>query len=123
MTTIDPRSGIAAALQARLAAAAATRKHAPAPPSGTRNEAAATAARPGMAERIRAIAADDPQRRSRAVRIFLEAELLQAFGGELLNDPQFAVMVDAVHRQMREDPQLARASEALADLLLAGQAG
>jgi hypothetical protein len=55
--------------------------------------------------------------------MFLESELLREFGGELLNDPQFATMVDAVHRQMREDPQLARAAEALADVLLAGQAG
>lgn len=121
MTLIDPRRGITAALQAQVAAARVRDRTAAwtaARPPGT-----AAAAGPALAERIRAIPADDPQRRSRAVRLFLESELLREFGADLLGDPQFATMVDAVHQQMREDPQIARAAEALADLLLADKAG
>lgn len=121
MTLIDPRHGVAAALQAQVAAARA-RGRATSPAAAALPGMAASAGQV-LAERIRALPADDPQRRTRAVRMFLESELLREFGGELLNDPQFATMVDAVHRQMREDPQLARAAEALADVLLAGQAG
>jgi hypothetical protein len=121
MTLIDPRHGVAVALQARLAAARA-RGRAASPAAASRAGTAASAGQV-LAERIRAIPADDPQRRPRAVRLFLESELLREFGGDLLNDPQFATMVDAVHRQLCEDPQLARAAEALADVLLAGEPG
>jgi len=116
MSTIDPRIGLQAALQARVAASRARAHPADA---GRPGDAAAAPVASSLAARIQAIPADDPGRRARAVRMFLESELLREFGADLINDPQFAMMVDAVHRQMRDDPAIAEAADALADLLLA----
>jgi hypothetical protein len=72
-----------------------------------------------MAQRLAAIAPEDPERRQKAVRIYLESELAHEFGAALLNDPAFAQMVDAVQQQMQEDAQTAVALQALGELLLA----
>ncbi|HET8744062.1 MAG TPA: hypothetical protein VFM98_00535, partial [Ramlibacter sp.] len=74
-----------------------------------------------VAQRIAALAPQDPQRARKAVRIYLEAELAREFGAKLLNDPQFPALVDAVQERMEGDAEMARAVEALARLLLAGQ--
>ena len=116
MTIIDPRIGLAAALQAQAAARRSRERSAT---NAAMGEAPVASPALSLADRIRAIPADDPQRRGRAVRMFLESELLREFGGGLVNDPQFAAMVDAVHQQMRDDPAMAQATEALADVLLA----
>ena len=119
MTIIDPRVGLAAALQAQ---AAVLRPQGRSPTNAAAGEARAAASTLALADRIRSIPADDPQRRSRALRMFLESELLREFGADLVNDPLFAAMVDAVHQQMRQDPVIAQAADALADVLLAGGA-
>jgi hypothetical protein len=74
-----------------------------------------------MAQRIAAIAPDDPERPRKAVRIYLEAELAREFGAGLLNDPEFPALLDAVQQRMQEDAQTASAVESLANLLLAGR--
>src|SRR4051812_24806243 len=68
-----------------------------------------------VAQRIQAIAPDDPNRRQKAVRAFLQAELLREFGDELLNDPQFGTLLDAVQEQMAQDEKIAAAVSALGD--------
>lgn len=74
------------------------------------------------AERLRAIAADDPQREQKALRVFLESVLLAELGSELVSDPAFGAMVDHVVRQLQADPELARAAgEASAMLLNSSQ--
>jgi hypothetical protein len=73
-----------------------------------------------MARRLEAIPAADPDRRRKAVRVYLECELAREFGAPLLNDPQFPQMLDAVQEQMQQDAQVAAAVHALGDLLLAG---
>lgn len=70
---------------------------------------------------MQAIAPDDPHRRQKAVRVFLQAELVREFGDTLLNDPQFGAMLDAVQGQMAQDETTAAAVKALGDLLLAGK--
>ena len=75
-----------------------------------------------LAHRIQSIAPDDPDRRRKAVRLFLQAELLREFGAALLNDPQLGAMLDAVQEQMAQDEMTAAAVSALGDLLLAGKA-
>jgi hypothetical protein len=72
----------------------------------------------GMAQRIHAIAADDPDRRQKAVRVFLESELAREFGSNLLNDAAFSHMLDDVQHQMQQDAQTAAAVHALGELLL-----
>lgn len=71
-----------------------------------------------VAQRIRAIPRDDPERERKAFRLFLETVLLSELGAALVNDPQFAVMVDHVQAQMESDAQLRRASLDAARVLL-----
>lgn len=78
--------------------------------------------------RIRSLDADDPDRPRRAVRVYLEAVLLQEFGQSLLEDPGFPSMLDSVQQQIGEEPELAAAAEKVAGVLLersrlAGRAG
>ncbi|MBA2673918.1 hypothetical protein [Ramlibacter sp.] len=70
------------------------------------------------AERIRGIRADDPQKKQKAVRVFLESVLLSELGPALVNDPGFSRMVDHVQQQFQDDPQLAQAADQAAELLL-----
>jgi hypothetical protein len=74
------------------------------------------------AQRIGSIEPTDPHRRQKAARIYLEAELIREFGSDLLNDPAFPQMLDAIQQQMQADAQTAAAVNALGDLLLAGKA-
>jgi hypothetical protein len=120
LTTIDPSNPIALALRAQLAAVRE---------QGRAKAGAAARDRPAelgrttgaLAQGIAAIAPDDPDRRRKAVRVFLQAEILREFGQSLLNDPQFGTMLDAVQEQMGQDEKTAAAVSALGDLLLAGQ--
>ena len=120
MTTIDPSSQVALALQSQVAAMKERGK--------TKGSAAQqTVATPHgtvsgtLAHGVRAIAPDDPNRRQKAVRLFLQAELVREFGDALLNDPQFGTMLDAVQEQMARDEKTAAAVSALGELLLAGK--
>jgi hypothetical protein len=118
MTTIDPSTHLAQLLHRQIASAAATGKvargRADKQSSPTTTSRVATLA----AERIRSIRADDPQRRSKALRVFLECVMQQAFGAEAVHDPNFAPMLQAVEQQMRDDPQVSAAADALARVLL-----
>lgn len=122
MTTIDPRTQLAGALQAQLAAVRERAQAGPAAEAKSPAKGAAAssqAAASAMLQRLQAIARDDPERRRKAVRLFLESEFAREFGGELLNDPAFPQMLDAVQEQMQADAQTAAAVDALGDLLLA----
>ncbi|MGZ3182490.1 MAG: hypothetical protein ACXU8N_08625 [Telluria sp.] len=87
-----------------------------------RTRAAAAGARPRMeeriAQRVRGIDADDPQRPRKVFRVFLEAVLLDQLGETLVNDPGFYNLVDQVQRSMEADRELARAIEQAAGALL-----
>ena len=124
MSPIQLNPALAAALQSRLAAAQ-SRGRTPAPAAGqpaARAADAGGAAAAAMARRIAAIDRSDPDRRRKAVRVVLEAELARAFGPGPLNDPGFPHMLDAVQDQMQGDGQTAAAVHALGELLLAGPA-
>ena len=71
-----------------------------------------------IVQRIALIAADDPERDHKVFRAFLEANLLAEFGEQLLRDPSFATMVDAVHKQMLGDDETAAAVKQSVHLLL-----
>lgn len=123
MTTIDPNQPLAAALQAQVAALrerAAARVSAGPPPDQAAAQQPLSAA---MMQRIAAIDGADPQRRRKAVRMLLEAELAREFGATLLNDPALPQILDAVQDRMQADAQLADAVHALGDWLLAQSAG
>ncbi|MDK2125892.1 hypothetical protein [Parachitinimonas caeni] len=60
-----------------------------------------------MARRVRAISKDDPDRGRKAFRVFLESLLLTELGEELINDPEFHLLVDRVQQQMEANGQVA----------------
>ena len=118
MTTIDPRQSVPA-LPVRLASLrqelARTRRASSGAQASHTDASAAV-----LAQRIAAIAPDDPERRRKAVRLVLEAELAREFGASLLGDPRCADMLDAIQQQMQRDPESARAVDSLGDWLLSG---
>jgi hypothetical protein len=120
LTTIDPSSQVALALQSQVAAmkerGKAKGSAAQQPGSAPHGTVSGT-----LAQRMQAIAPDDPDRRQKAVRLFLQAEMVREFGDALLNDPQFGTMLDAVQEQMARDEKTAAAVSALGELLLAGK--
>ncbi|HEX2546850.1 MAG TPA: hypothetical protein VHL79_18350 [Ramlibacter sp.] len=116
MTTIDPRQQLAAALQSQVAALRARRPAGSSQPPKAQTQRTDQAA---LAQRLKGIAGEDPDRRQKAVRVFLESEFAREFGDSMLNDPAFGQMVDAVQAQMAGDAQTAAAVHALGDLLLA----
>ena len=121
VTTIDPRMQLAAALQAQLASVR-DRARVPQRATGVGAAAAPGAQAAGMAQRIVGIDRGDPDRRRKAVRIYLESELAREFGAGLLNDPSLPQLLDAVQQCMQEDAATAAAVEAVGELLLAGSA-
>jgi uncharacterized protein with ATP-grasp and redox domains len=105
----------AKALEQRTAASAQPASEAPA--QARRRQVARH-----VLQRVREIGADDPQRRRRAMRVFLEGNVLALFGIEALADSQMQRMLDDVLQTMQADSQLATAVERAADRLLAGDA-
>jgi hypothetical protein len=69
-------------------------------------------------QRVQAIAPDDPQRRRKAFRIFLESVLVDELGKDLLNDPAYHRIVDEVCRTMEGNRALAPAIDKAGDYLL-----
>jgi len=72
-------------------------------------------------QRVRAIGRDDPQRGRKALRVFLEAALLDELGQHLLADPRFFDLVDEVQAALEQDASCQPVLEqAMAQLLAAG---
>jgi hypothetical protein len=116
VTAIDPRAPVVAALHAQLSAPA--RRLRARVPVAPQSPGAAQTPTMVVVQRLAAIDRADPDRRRKAVRLVLEAQLAREFGPDLLNDPGFPVMLDAVQQDMEADVQAAAAARALGDLLL-----
>ncbi len=122
MTGLDPANQLAALI--RVQVSSLRRRQTAGPELGRRQPATTTPHPPGpdlatvVAQRIRSVARDDPQRERKAFRIFLETVLLSELGQELVSDPTFALMVDHVQSQMESDPDLAKAAGDASRLLL-----
>lgn len=122
MTGLDPASQLAALI--RVQVSSLRRPQAAGPGIGRRQQPASAAAAGSpdlatvVAQRIRSVARDDPQRERKAFRIFLETVLLSELGQELVGDPAFVLMVDHVQGQMESDPDLAKAAGDASRLLL-----
>lgn len=71
-----------------------------------------------VARAVVAIAADDPQRRRKAFRVYLQAALARAFGIRAVEAKSFQDLVDRVQETMELDPQLRDAIEAAGKMLL-----
>lgn len=120
MTTVDASQRLALLLRTQMAAFKAPTQGRRSRMTGSQapNQAPDLAA--VVAQRIQALSPDDPDRKRKALRIFLESLLLQQLGGSLLHDASFTDMVDSVQRQMEADREIAEAAAALSDLLLSG---
>lgn len=88
------------------------------PPRSTRPGQAAPDQQAVIAQRVMAIGADDPQRRRKAFRIFLESILSSELGGDLINDPAFHRLVDQVQRTMEGNAELLPAIDRAGAFLL-----
>jgi hypothetical protein len=120
VTSIDPRQRLAAIVRDQVAALRERAAAQPPPGSGKQgvHPGAATALPGLLAQRIGAISHDDPERRQKAFRVFLETALLHRLGGALIRDASFPTLVDAVQQRMQADAQLAGAADELALHLL-----
>jgi hypothetical protein len=123
LTRIDPAAHLASLIRAAATARVVPRKpqpetagaavrHAPAP--------TASSVQALVARQVGAIAVDDPNRRRKAFRVFLEAVLLDQFGAERIGDHGFNQLIDQVLVEMESDPALVEAMTDAADQLLAG---
>jgi hypothetical protein len=118
---LDPTSQLAALIRVQVAALRRQQpgKAMPAPKQASSGDhSAAPDVAAVIAQRIRSISADDPERERKALRVFLETVLLTELGADLVNDPSFSAMVDHVQREMASDPDLAAASREAAQTLL-----
>jgi hypothetical protein len=125
MASIDPANQINALVRTVLARRQKTL--AAGKSRNTREQPDATRQRSSGLEqlllrRIHAVAADDPDRRQKVFRAFLEANLLAEFGEQLANAPEFAQMVSEVQAQMEGDPRLASAIDEVVKTMLDGPA-
>lgn len=102
----------AAARQVRLD------KAAPARTARTPEARAGHGAQSLVLQRVLAIPADDPQRRRKAFRIFLESVLADELGKDLLTDPAYHRIVEDVHRTMERNSALAAAIDKAGEYLL-----
>lgn len=122
MSAIDPSSPLLA--QIRAQALAWKRRVAPRG-SGQAEEqlgdGSADKAQDWLAQVARgvvAISADDPQRRRKAFRIYLQAALARECRIRASNDPAFQDLVDRVQETMEADPRLRAAMATAGDMLL-----
>lgn len=111
MDPINRLNGIAELLRKRIAGDATAKgkafaaKEAPASARQT-GPAIAEALRQRIGLAIEGIAEDDPARRRKAMRLFVENVLTWQFGDALLNDPAFASLADDVQRTLEQEPGL-----------------
>lgn len=122
MSTIGSTTQLLA--QIRAHAVAFRRQHPPAGPAARAGRAASKAAgaAPDWTEQVAravvAIAPDDPQRRRRAFRIYLQAVLSRECGIVEVETAAFQDLVERVQHAIEAAPQLRRAVERAGELLL-----
>lgn len=88
----------------------------PATPKDGLKITAQLALEPKWVQRLQGISPDDPERKRKAFRIFLESVLEKELGSAFQSDIQFAQVVEQVLQQIESDPELNESS------LLAGEA-
>ena len=115
MSGITPTDRLAPVLRQALQAGRRRASGAAPPPPAKHG---ATAIPPAVLRRVAAIDRGDPQRRHKALSIFLESILMRELGAQLLDDAAFPGLVEAVQEQIAQDTELAQAAHQLADLLL-----
>lgn len=98
-----------------------TAGHTAAKPARTAAPAAAHDWTPGsnLLGRLQSLGQQDPDRRRKAFRLFMESVLATEFSAHITGTPTIGPLVDQVILRMDQDPQLHQASLDAADALLA----
>lgn len=73
---------------------------------------------PKWVQRLQGISPDDPERKRKAFRIFLEAVLEKDLGAAFQNNILFSQVVEQVLQQIESDPELREQSLRAGDALL-----
>ena len=120
VTTIDASQRLAHLLRAQVAAFRTAPRSQASAAGVAHAQGRVSDLASSVAARIQALAKDDPDRKRKALRIYLESLLMQHLGTDLLRDASFVAMVDAVQQQMEQDGEIAAAADRLAGILLAG---
>ena len=120
MTGISGIGRIAQAISLHGAAARSKSLDARAPSAGkvAQDQLQSPEFRAQAALRLREISSEDPQRRRKAFRIFLEGTLADMLGDEAPADPTFQALIDRVQLAMETDPELVIDMDRAADVLL-----
>lgn len=84
-----------------------------------RRDAGAATLEQRVRQRVLALDPDDPQRRRKAFRLYMEARLMQEFGAELGAEAGFHGLVDDVVRAMELDADVKADIDEAVDRLLA----
>ncbi|MFZ6770558.1 hypothetical protein ACO0LM_26180 [Undibacterium sp. Di26W] len=71
-----------------------------------------------IVQKVAEIPLEDPNRRRKTFRVFLESVLLDELGDVLVADPRFFQMVDHIQDQMEADEEIAPVIEQAINLLL-----
>ncbi len=121
MSTIDPSSPLLA--QIRAQALAWRRRVAPRASDQPEEQVRDKAEKPHdwlaqVARGVVAIGPDDPERRRKAFRVYLQAVLARECRITASDDPGFQDLVDRVQETMEADPRLRAAMTAAGDMLL-----
>lgn len=88
-------------------------------PGGAAAPAPALTLQQRALQRLAGVDREDPRRRHKALRAFIEVRLLAEFGDALVNDPEFQHVVDEVVRTMEASPALQPDIGVAVDQLLA----
>lgn len=103
MVTLSNIDVIVSAIRSGLNTTRRVGEKARRPAAGSRQQ---TSLEQRIALRVGAIPPSDPDRESRALRVFVEAVLLQELGERLTNDIGFRQMVDKVAEQIEQNDTL-----------------
>jgi hypothetical protein len=91
-------------------------------PKGADQGEATSMARPDvptlLAAKVQAIGEDDPDRRRRAFRLFLEGIMASMFSPAAATEPAFGKLLDRTQGAMEDDAQLREAADQVGELLL-----
>jgi hypothetical protein len=111
MDPVNSLSGLTELLRKRIAAAATAKRDGSGPVQRGDTRREESLERPGIdalrnrvAEAIGAIDPDDPAKKHKALRLFIESTLLWQLGSAILNDPSFSDLVTDVQNTLEGDP-------------------
>jgi hypothetical protein len=74
-----------------------------------------------IAQRVKNIERDDPNRGRKVFRVFLESILLSHFGEHLINDPKFYQLVDDVQNSLETDQEIRNLVEKAIEHLISSE--